>query len=206
MSKVKLDLDGLKPTEAVAKGRNLVTMQTGNPLYATPVPPLSSITDAANVLEAAYNAALHRDSQMVAIRREKQEILENLMRANAVYVQFTSGSNADNIISAGWDVQASSNNPIGPLPPAQGVKVSNVPGFSGQLNLDWAKVRGCNSFVVKRSVTPTNPESFQQIGISTKSSFVDTAAEPGTLYFYTVTSVGPLGLGGVSEIANGRAL
>jgi len=82
---------------------------TGNPVFATPTPPLSSITQATADLQTAETAALTRVKGAVTLRNEKVTVLVTLLLQLKAYVQAQADANVENgasiIESAGMGVR-----------------------------------------------------------------------------------------------------
>jgi hypothetical protein len=89
-----------KPVPAlVSTTHGIVQAMTGNAVFASPNPPLATLTGAANDLSTAETAALSRVKGAVAIRNEKRTALETLLKQEAHYVQSVADANPENAVS-----------------------------------------------------------------------------------------------------------
>lgn len=55
---------------------------------------------------------------------------------------------------------------------------------SSQVDLSWSAVSGANSYKIARATSAAGP--FGNIGVSSTTTYSDTGAAPGTMYFYVV--------------------
>lgn len=184
--------------------RNVVTHMTGNPNFATPTPTLASVTTQTDATEVALNAwgpegnrGSHAD--YVALVAAAQA-LYNLISAEASYVQTTSGGDPDIIMSSGFSIK-NAGSPQGPLGVPQDIQQM----FSNTISiytpkLKWKKPIGLTSpnnvksYEIFRSGTPvfTNAVLLDSV---TKTSFVDTTAAHGNVYYYFVRGINAAGAG-----------
>ncbi|MBK7083469.1 MAG: hypothetical protein IPH53_01865 [Flavobacteriales bacterium] len=85
---VKLGFTKLTAAALVGKGRTNVEMMTGNATYATPIPPLATITAACDTLDAASNAY---DFSRSRLDKEDRDVafaeLKGLLKELGGYVQ-----------------------------------------------------------------------------------------------------------------------
>jgi hypothetical protein len=97
------------PAALTALATGIVKAMSGNPVFATPTPPLSSVTQAITDLNTAETTALTRAKGAVTLRNEKVTALVALLQQLKAYVQAVADANVENgasiIESAALDVR-----------------------------------------------------------------------------------------------------
>ena len=202
MSKVKLSLKNMIVTEKVQFARQIVTSMTGNASFANPEPPLAGVSDAANNLEAAFNAAnLARQNaiEKTSLMDDADTALDNILTKLGNYVDSTSDGDEAKILSAGISVKGKPV-PIGALPQPTAL-AATAGDMDGEIDLAWDKVYGSKSYVVKYSADPITPTGWKSGGVSTKSNKSILSLQSGVKYWFRVAAVGAAGQGPWSDPA-----
>lgn len=107
----------------------------------------------------------------------------------------TSGSDATVFLD---NIRISSTPPAAPANLSAAASPSN-----SQINLAWAAAIGASSYLVQRANAPGGP--YAQLAVATGTSYTDTAATPGSTYFYIVGSLSPAGDSADSTVASATA-
>lgn len=202
MSKIKLNLRSLSPTEIVAKARQIVTALTGNPVYSTPHPALTLITTATDEVETALTdvqAAKQTVATFQSIQHNKTDALEGLLRQLAAYIESVAGDDEAKILSAGVSVRvpATSTSTV-TMPTALSTSEGS---HEGEVNLKWDKVKGAKSYVIERATDPQVATSWVHAAVSLKASATIRGLTSGTRYWFRVAAVTTGGQSGWSDPA-----
>jgi len=202
MSKIKLNLRSLSPTETVAKARQIITALTGNPDYATPHPALTLITTAADDVETAITdvqAAKQTVATKQSIQHNKLDALEGLLRQLAGYIESVAGDDEAKILSAGVSVRTTTTStPTVTTPTALSASEGS---HEGEVNLSWDKVKGAKSYVIERTTDPQVATSWVHAAVSLKASATISGLTSGTRYWFRVAAVMTGGQSGWSDPA-----
>jgi len=197
-------------------GNRVFVSLTGNPTYATPNPSLASLSAQTTLVEAAITAwgpVGNRGSHAQLLDlRNKCLTLRNMLVAEAQYVTNTAAVAAGNdyvlmatlISTSGFDVK-NSPSPQGALAAPQNFHQM----FSATISiytpkLKWKKPIGLKStnnvkmYHVYRNVT-NDIHTATILAETTKTSYIDTAAAPATIYYYWCYAVNNQGEGAVSS-------
>ncbi len=198
---VKLGLVGLTSAALVEKGRNTVTMLTGNATYATPTPTLAAITAACDKLEAANKEVLFNGGKVsFEAKRVAVVVLEALLKELAGYVQAISGGDKAKILSAGFDVRKSAE-PVGTLPAPQDL-IAHISELTGTIDLDWKRVGGTRIYQVFMTTgDPTLSTGWTKVAMGTKTRIAISNLKTGQFYSFRVNAVGVAGESAMSETA-----
>ena len=203
MSQVKLGLDTLSLVDQIKSGRAIVTAMSGNPNFTTPAPPLSDITDAINLAEAAMLDQKARDSaaqQATLVLHNAQLDMTNKLTSLGAYVQNTSLGDALKIKSAGMEIRSDAA-PIGALPAPENLSATTG-DMPGEIDLHWNRVRGATAYVTQYTLDPLSPGSvWTTCPPSTKSKCTVPGLTAGGRYWFRVAAVGAAGQGPWSDPA-----
>ena len=202
---VRLGISGITPTALVEKGRNHVKMLTGNLAFVTPTPTLAAITAACNTLDAANQAYdFNRGKTEKEARDVAFEVLKELIRELAGYIQANCNNEKELIISAGFDVRRLAE-PLGPLPAPGNVRALVTP-YPGRLDLRWNGVRGRLIYTIEMTATdPLVPAGWAPLTQTSKNRYSVEDLNSNTVYSFRITTVGAEGLSPVSDIATAKA-
>lgn len=196
---VKVGVTKMSVPAKIQFTRQIVLDMTNNPNFAAPSPDLTTLSDAAAALEAAYNAALQARANAKAqtsVMGQKSAVLDSLLMQEASYVQNSSGGDKAKIESAGFDVRDTPT-PIGQLPAPAEPKAA-VSQNAGMILLSWKRVHGAKSYLIERAVD-ANQLEWAAATASTKTKAVVNTMTSGLRYWFRVAGVGSAGQGAWSE-------
>ena len=202
---VKLGLSRVTFAALVGKARTNVEMLTGNPKYTTPIPPLNTITDASDTLDAANNAYDFTRSRLDKEARDVAFVtLKGLLKVLAGYVQAISQGDKDTILSAGFEVEKSPS-PIGQLPAPPNVRAIVAP-YPGHLEVKWGGVKGRTTYELwMTDGDPKVEANWKLQAVTSKNRIVVEDLTSNTVYFFRVVAQGAAGASPVSDTANAKA-
>ena len=204
MSLVRQGLYRLTIAQLIIYVRNIITLMTDNANYLTPTPPLVHITTAVDKLEATAEATLNGGTTQHIAKRAALKAVIDLMRQLGVYVQLTSGGDAQKISEIGMGIRKDAT-PAG-LPLAPVNLATRVSNYSGAVDLDWNPVEGSRNYTV--FITENDPkvsDDWAPVYATTKSKARISDLTPGTFYWFKVVAHGTAGLSPASEFAMGLA-
>lgn len=200
MSNLKTGLDGLKPSDIVAKSIHIESKMENNVLFANPIPALADLTAARLELEARITAAAMGDRAAIALRKDQEKVVKTLLRKLGNYVQIASNSESD-ILSSGFEVRKTTAS-IGELsrPAALNVKRTDA---EGAVSLSWKPVRGGQQYIVEISTKDPMTEAAEWVHLAYtgKSSHEADNLTPGTYYWFRVRALGRAGMSPYSDPA-----
>jgi len=202
---VRLGITGITPTALVVKGRNHVTMLTGNAAFPTPTPTLVAITAACDALDAANQTYdFNRGKAEKEVRDVAFEVLKDLIRELGGYVQAHCNNQKELIISGGFDTRRL-NTPLGPLAAPANVRAL-VTAFPGRLDLRWNGVHGRLMYIIEMTdIDPLLPTGWAPLTQTSKNRHTVLGLTSNTVYSFRLTTVGADGLSPVSDIATAKA-
>jgi Fibronectin type III domain len=204
VSKVKLNLRSLSPTEKTAKARQIVSSLTGNPDFTTPHPPLAQITAVADALDDAFadvQAAKQTVLTKSSLLRERNDDLDSQLRQLTAYIESISGNDESKILSAGVNVKSVVTSSAGtPLTAPTGLSAAEG-DHDGEIDLNWDKSKNARSYVIERSVDPPTATSWTHEIVSLKSSTTISGLTSGARYWFRVAAVVTAGQTGWSDPA-----
>lgn len=202
---VKLGFTRATSTSLVEKGRNNVTMLTGNATYPTPVPALTLITNACNKLDAANQAYQFNRGKLEKEARDVAFVeLKELLKELGGYVQTTSQGDKDKILSAGFDVRKRPF-PVGQLQAPQNVRALVTP-YAGRLDVRWDGVRGRNMYELSYTAgDPNLSTGWSLLALTSKNRFTAEGLTSNTVYSFRVVAIGAAGASPVSDAASAKA-
>ena len=188
-SYVVLDFTRFPVPDKVAKGRDVISLMTGNPNFTTPDVPLAELKSLTDDLETRYNAAQHGYKEETALLREVEEAWNYQMRLEARYVERISGLNEAVILSAGFNV---SKEPA----PVQKSELSAENGeLPGSVFLRRQAIIGAKAYMWQycaNIISPTE-EGWTNAGVTSKASVLLENLEPVTRHWFRVATVTPEG-------------
>ena len=201
MSKVKLELNRKSVAQKINMGKTMVTKMTGNATYATPNPPLASITAAVNTLAGAtaeVEVARKNLKAKYTALNAAEAAFDMVVTQMGNYVENISNGDEAKILSAGLDVrkEASSQGAL----PDKVASVNAIVGHSaGEIDLSWEKVAGAKSYVVETALSNMNPMEWKHMLVSTRSKAEVATLKTGASYHIRVAAVGSTGQGPWSD-------
>jgi hypothetical protein len=170
---------------------------------------LAAKTTAAGTNLTAYTAA---NADVLATEQtlaQKRTVLanarittENSFRDLATAAQSLT-HDAATLQLGGWEVQADSHTPVGPLPQPQNLHATGG-DLDGTVDLGWDAIkRGVQTYVAERATSSAGP--WTQCYVGKASSCTDTGLVSGTEYWYRVCALGAAGPSAWSDRASKRA-
>ena len=202
---VRLGTSRITPTALVEKGRNHVTMLTGNAAFPTPTPTTAAITTACDDLDMANQAY---DFNRGKTEKETRDVafaaLLDLIRELAGYVQAHCNNEKDLILSTGFDVRRIAS-PLGELPAPGNVRALVTP-FPGRLEVRWAGVRGRRIYSVYiTDKDPQDPASWKLLAQTSKNRYTAEGLQSNTVYTFRLQTIAAAGASPMSDIASAKA-
>lgn len=173
---------------------------TGNATFATPNPPLASITTAITNLSAAT-------AEVVAARKTvevkmiaaalAESTLDSLLTQEGNYVENISNGDEAKILSAGMDVKKEASATI--LPDKVASVNATIGDNAGEIDLSWDKIEGAKSYVVETALSSMDPLEWKHMVVSTRSKAEVNTLKSGASYHLRVAAVGSIGQGPWSD-------
>jgi len=202
---VRLGFKGVTPTALVEKGRNHVTMLTGNIAFPTPTPTLLVLGAACDTLDVANQAFEFNRGKVEKQTRDTAFIaLKDLLRELGGYVQANCNGNKDLILSTGFNTRRP-NDPVGPLNAPQNLRVRVAP-YPGRLDVSWKGVRGRLMYqLYYTSMDPLDPAGWKLLLQSSKNRHIVDELKNDTVYTFRCVALGTAGPSPVSDIASAKA-
>ncbi|MEO8068255.1 MAG: fibronectin type III domain-containing protein [Flavobacteriales bacterium] len=202
---VRLGFTGVTSTALVEKGRNHVTMLTGNIAFPTPTPTLLVITAACNALDVANQAYdFNRGKLEKQTRDTAFTALKDLLRELGGYVQANCNGDKDLILSTGFDTRRP-NDPVGPLNAPQNLRVIVAP-YPGRLEVRWNGVRGRLLYqLYYTDKDPLEPGGWKLLLQSSKNRHTIENLVSNATYTFRTVALGTAGPSPVSDIASAKA-
>lgn len=200
MSKVKLELSKKTAAQKIDFGKTVVTKMTGNATFATPNPPLASITTAITNLSAAT-------AEVVAARKTvevkmiaaalAESTLDSLLTQEGNYVENISNGDEAKILSAGMDVKREASSTS--MPNKVASVNATIGDNAGEIDLSWDKIEGAKSYVVETALSSMDPLEWKHMVVSTRSKAEVNTLKSGASYHLRVAAVGSIGQGPWSD-------
>lgn len=198
--KVALKLKSLTVLELLQQAKLIVTKMTGNANFATPDPPLLSITAAVATLQTsndAVAAAKKTLSEKVAKQELDEQALKDLLTYEGNYVDNRAKGDKVIIESAGMP-SSDQGGPVGQLPAPTDFSAT-AGDMAGEIDLHWDGVKGAKSYTIQLSVDTAS--LWVPAGTSTKSKFAAQGLVSGRQYWFKVAALGTAGQGAWSDPA-----
>jgi hypothetical protein len=187
--KITLNLSKKKILECITLGRLVVQKMTGNAKFTTPDPALADITAAATAAETAntaYESSKDTTAQLLLVRNQKWDALNQLITFEAGYVERHSDTEAD-VVSAGFTPRVT-----GPgTPPGQVHNLSLSAGDNdATLDAHWDPEPNHKGFELEFSADPVTPSSWQGRRFVSTSSTTLTGLTSGSRIWVRVRALG----------------
>ena len=203
---VKLGFTQITFSALVGKGRNCVTMLTGNAAYPTPSPALATITAACDRLSVANDRYDFTRSRLdLAERETAYQELKDLLRELGAYVQLTSEGDKDLILSAGFDVEKQ-RTPIGELPAPQNLRAVPAAGYPRTVDLRWDGVKGRSIYEVWICEGDfKDHDNWTMHALTQKNHLRVDGLTSDAIYTFRVVAQGTAGASPASDVASAKA-
>lgn len=201
MAIIKLDLKNKNVDEKITLGNNHIASMTGNANYPTAQ---RSPTDAqfqaaqdalADAMAAAEAAETVWKAAIIA-RNNAEAAWDTAISARASNCESITPRNRALLQTTGLPLRGAPT-PVG-IPDAPINLLATLAKNSGELIINWSRVRGATSYIVERMVHDSTG-SWQQVKLLSQSKFTDTGLTPGTIYAYRVRALAAAGSGPWSD-------
>lgn len=191
---VKLGLKDLSDAELLEKGRNHVTMLTGNPHFPPPTtPPAADITTACNDLEASIQEVQFNGGKVAhELKRTRSKAVRALIKVLGGYVQANCKGDANIILSAGFEVVASPT-PVEELAMPQGFRAL-LTNHEGQVPLRWFTVKDAVNYQVEMNAVGPETDNWEPLAITSKTRALADGLNSAKYYWFRVRAIGRKGL------------
>lgn len=202
---VSLGLRGLTATQKVDKGRNHVTMLTGNSNYPELQAGLPEITDACNHLEESIIEVQFNGGKIAYDRKNVREAdLDELITRLGQQVQVLSLGDKSRILSAGFQVRRRPS-PINHMDAPQNLRAF-ISSFRGTIDLRWKGVPATRLYQVFMTAgDPNLEEGWVLVGVTSRISYRVANLKSGSYYSFRVNAVGARAESPNSDIAQSFA-
>jgi hypothetical protein len=200
----KLGFSKLTPAGKVSKALSIADDLDGNPNFPTTDPTIEEITEAANELHTAVTNAENDDREMIAIRNDKESVLDVMIRTLQADINRQAKGDPVKILSAGLEPSAT-RSPVGKLGPVEGLtaRATMVPG---EVFLKWKAISKTKVYVVQYAASMPGPMgSWQYAGEATKASLLIEGLQSGQMFYFRVACITAAGLGNWSEAITCKA-
>lgn len=186
------------PLELNAFSQNVVNLMSAAPAFANPPVPYTEVQQAIDRLATAITESLNGGHLKVLEKKFRVAELEGYLRTLAAFVQVIAKGNAEIIESAGFEA-TEHHGPVGPLGPVEGMKISYLPGRSGELEINFKKLKGAVSYNIQvlDNSNPQAPE-WRTVVSTPKTNAVLSGLTPGVTYQIRTAGVGADGVGAAS--------
>lgn len=169
--------------------RHVVTMLTGNPVFATPFPTLVDVTAGIDKLDAANDAAMGGGRVAISARKAAKAELLSLMRQLAAWVQAHCQNDRTILLSSGFELTKTPQ-PVGPL--AAPVTPILIHGTTGTIRARVGKVKGASAYNWRIALA-SSPTVYVETAQTTGGRYVFVDLTPGQVYLVQANALGSLG-------------
>lgn len=203
--KIKLGHSGATAEKLVDLSRTNVTMLTGNAAFATPVPPLASITAAADQLDAAVQAFDFSRSRLdKEVRDSAYTTLKGLRTDLGGYVQSIANGDQALITSAGFET-VKQPQPLGRLSAPANVRAVALP-YPGKVEVSFDGVKGRDAYSLYMCAGDPGVLANWSLHTTTgKNRIVVDGLDSDHRYYFRVVALGAAGASPVSDPATAKA-
>ncbi|MCB1278577.1 MAG: fibronectin type III domain-containing protein [Prosthecobacter sp.] len=193
MAKPKLDLKSKTDSELLGYAQAHITAMTGNANFPTPDPDAAAFAASVAAFDTALttsDTAQQTAREKVALKDAERASLEQALAQRGNYVENASGGDEAKILSSGFSVRSPATPPaIPPVPADLGITMGD---HAGEIDLHWTPSKGAKSYIIECAPYNT-PRVWQQVKITTRSSFTVTGLTPGATYVFRVKAIGSAG-------------
>ena len=192
---VKLGLTGLSDTALLEKGRNHVTMLTGNPNFPPPTtPPAADITTACDLLETSIQEVQFFGGKVAhELKRTRAKAVRALIKELGGYIQANCDGDRNKILSAGFDVVPDPT-PVEELAMPQNLRAL-LTNAAGEVPVRWNVVDDATNYLVEVNNTDPDEESgWTVVAYTSRSRYIVTGLTTAKFYWFRVQALGRKGL------------
>lgn len=202
---VSMGFNRITPFVLLTKMRNMVVKMTANANFATPVPPLATVTAACDTLETTIQAyQLNPGPLEHSERAQAFEVVKGLGIDLGSYVQAASNGDLAKIESAGCEVRRSST-PIGQLPAPPNV-VATGTAYTGQIIIRFGGVKGRSGYnVFICSGDPNVEANWRMLDFTSKNRYVANGLPSDVVHYFRVNAIGAAGASPMSDVTSAKA-
>jgi len=201
MAKLKDGVSRLSSAALVIKGRNIVTLMTGNPVYSGLQALLPAIADACNALDISNQEAQFVGGKLVfEAKRNGEALLRSLISALAPAVQAASGGDAEKILSAGFDVARKQQRHGVPDAP-EGLQAVYTP-FEFTLKFRWTGQEAAKFYQLEQLEEDGN---WTVVATTTRTTHTVKGLVSGQRYSFRAIAVGAAGSSAASQVVSAKA-
>ena len=186
--KVLIGFSDFRDDDLDTKAAAIINGMTGNVNYPAPVPDLPTVQVALDEYEAALAAAKNGSVEATALKDQKRQKLELLLKQLGAYVQANCKNDLAILLGSGFSANKP-NAPIGMLPKPINFKVENGPN-SGTLKLSLDKITGANSYLFEFTPAPITATSSWAVKVGTARTYIIESLTSGQQYAFRVAGVG----------------
>lgn len=202
MAKVRLNLSRLSVEQKITQGTNIKTAMTGNANFTTPNPTLIAYGTVITTLTTKNAAVLTLESQLAAAitDRDAAELAYDAATTQlASYAENVTAGDPVKLQSGGFELRSAAE-PVGVPDQVLSLAVS-AGDESGQLDLQWDRVKGARSYEIEVSPDPITATSWTHRPSVTRSRVTLTGFTSGQKIWVRVRAVGAAGQGAWSDPA-----
>ena len=189
-------------TDLIAFVRNVITLMTNNPQYATPTPSLPAITTSVNAFETAVHDALDGGKIAIATRNAARLELLSLMRQLAAFVQGNCAADLLALLGSGFEAVRAPT-PAGVLPPPANPRLT-LTDKSGELMLKFDRVKNAVNYSIQTAPAAVGP--WEDEDLSTATRLVIGGLKPGETLWARACANGSAGASEWSTPATAMSL
>ncbi len=184
-----IDIVKFPSREKVVAYRNIVFKMTANQYYTAPYIPLTEATLAIDAFEAAIIAADDGSHVAKSIMHDKEEIVDNIIRVYAHYVNQVANGNETKLLSSGFNITPNT-------PAVTKAILAVVDGaHSGSLKFIAKAIYGAGAYdwQICKGGIPVLESDYEAVDITTAASHEMSGLEVGTQVAVRCRAVTPNG-------------
>jgi hypothetical protein len=188
--RIVLGFKRLSPANLVARVNAVIKGMTGNSRYPSPPIDMPTLTAAVNSFWASVSMALDGGKTAIAQRAAQGEIVKQMLRQLARYVEANCGGDLDVLLSSGFQSASTTRTTVAPL--SESIRRIDSGENSGQQLVTLAALPGALSYEIRWATavpggTP-GPWTNQPVG-TLRPGAVVAGLTPGTTYVFQARAV-----------------
>lgn len=192
--KPKINYDRHTDLEVLAEADSVISNLSNNANFPLPTPTVAMLTLARNEFSDAVTAATHGGTILTAIRKEKRAILENLLRAEAIYV-LLNGKNILSVLESSGFVIYSSIHGARPQSESSTIKKVMDGLHSGDVIVRTNKVKYAQIYELRYTEEEFSPSAkFTYLRVQTATTFTITGLTPSNYIWIQVRTMNTKGV------------
>jgi hypothetical protein len=180
--------DRLADADLLVRARTIIDSMSGNPVFPTPTPDMSVVTQGADEFEEALSAAEDGNSYLKAVKNEKRTRLINLLHSLSNYVLFTANGDKIKALRSGFRI-AKDSQPAPPISKPVDLRVTEGAN-PGELYVVFKKVQGARSYMVEFATEPVTAQTLWQNQACTMSKCTLKGLDSNKRYQVRIAAVG----------------